>query len=324
MTTSIKEKYFQKKSGTKSISAALDDIEAILGKLDGSPSPLAEKVLVTMDEIQFQMKSDQRDELEEIKIKTQLTFVSKKIRAMSKVFVKTIGGKRAFQEKRKSLGVSVKQEQWWWYLDEYLELKKKNEFKRLGIFGFVLIIVFVVMAVVYDQFIAPPPEVRARLEFETRIDNLIENGDYNAAISETNKALELAPEYYPLWIKKGVLAKVLGNEKVEQESYETALLYVENIEYFYYERGSVFMQFGLLDDLLSEVDNILAVNPQSAEAYLYRGLVQEVQGQNSEAYKSLEKASILAEDQNKAQLVATIRMRMAMIMQSVAIPTPEK
>lgn len=84
------------------------------------------------------------------------------------------------------------------------------------------------------------------------------------------------------------------------------------------------MQFGLLDDLLSEVDNILAVNPQSAEAYLYRGLVQEVQGQNSEAYKSLEKASILAEDQNKAQLVATIRMRMAMIMQSVAIPTPEK
>jgi tetratricopeptide (TPR) repeat protein len=321
MSTSIKEKYFQNKSGSNSISALLDDIEAILGKLDGTSSPLAEKVLRIMDDIHTQIQLDQRDELEEIKIKTQLNFVSKKLRAMAKVIVKTMGGKKALQEKRKTLRISP--EQWWWYLDEYLVLKKKKDLKRIGLIGLILVIVTLIMVVVYDQFIAPPPEVRARLEMETSIDNHIELGEYESAMSEIDQALALAPDYYPLWIKKGVLAKVLGNETEEQEAYNTALRYVENMEFFYYERGSIFMQFGLLDDLLVEAANILSINPQSAEAYLYRGMVQEIRGQNSDAFQSFEKAAVLAEEQNKTQLAATIRMRMAMIMQSIAIPTPE-
>jgi tetratricopeptide (TPR) repeat protein len=321
MSTSIKEKYFQNNSGSKSISALLDDIEAILGKLDGTSSPLAEKVLRIMDDIHTQIQLDQRDELEEIKIKTQLNFVSKKLRAMAKVIVKTMGGKKALQEKRKTLRISP--EQWWWYLDEYLVLKKKKDLKRIGLIGLILVIVTLIMVVVYDQLIAPPPEVRARLEMETSIDNHIELGEYESAMSKIDQALALAPDYYPLWIKKGVLAKVLGNETEEQEAYNTALRYVENMEFFYYERGSIFMQFGLLDDLLVEADNILSINPQSAEAYLYRGMVQEIRGQNSDAFQSFEKAAILAEEQNKTQLAATIRMRMAMIMQSIAIPTPE-
>lgn len=321
MSTSIKEKYFQNNSGSKSISALLDDIEAILGKLDGTSSPLAEKVLRIMDDIHTQIQLNQRDELEEIKIKTQLNFVSKKLRAMAKVIVKTMGGKKALQEKRKTLRISP--EQWWWYLDEYLVLKKKKDLKRIGLIGLILVIVTLILVVVYDQFIAPPPEVRARLEMETSIDNHIELGEYESAMSEIDQALALAPDYYPLWIKKGVLSKVLGNETEEQEAYNTALRYVENMEFFYYERGSIFMQFGLLDDLLVEADNILSINPQSAEAYLYRGMVQEIRGQNSDAFQSFEKASILAEEQNKTQLAATIRIRMAMIMQSIAIPTPE-
>jgi hypothetical protein len=319
MSPTGKEKYFHKNDQHKSISSNLDEIETILGKLDGSQSPIAERIFDIMDEIQEQKKFLHNDEKE--KTETQLSYVTKRIYSSAKVLLKTIGGKDELKEKRKIKGKNP--DHWWWYLDHYLEEKKKRDLQRSGMIGLVLLVVFALLVLVYDRYLAPPPEVRARIDYETRIDDFIYSGDYISAMSEMEGALAIAPDYYPLWIKKGVLAKVLGNEAVEQSSYETAQQFVENPEYFYYERASVFMQFGLYDDVLEDTDNLLAINAKSAEAYLYRGLVYEMRGENSQAYDAFEKAALLAEEQNKNQLVATIRVRMGMLLQSVSIPTQE-
>jgi tetratricopeptide (TPR) repeat protein len=319
MSPTGKEKYFHKNVQHKSISSNLDEIETILGKLDGSQSPIAERIFEIMDEIQEQKKFLHNDEKE--KTETQLSYVTKRIYSSAKVLLKTIGGKDELKEKRKIKGKNP--DHWWWYLDHYLEEKKKRDLQRSGMIGLVLLVVFALLVLIYDRYLAPPPEVRARIDYETRIDDFIYSGDYISAMSEMEGALAIAPDYYPLWIKKGVLAKVLGNEAVEQSSYETAQQFVENPEYFYYERASVFMQFGLYDDVLEDTDNLLAINAKSAEAYLYRGLVYEMRGENSQAYDAFEKAALLAEEQNKNQLVATIRVRMGMLLQSVSIPTQE-
>lgn len=319
MSPTGKEKYFHKNDQHKSISSNLDEIETILGKLDGSQSPIAERIFDIMDEIQEQKKFLHNDEKE--KTETQLSYVTKRIYSSAKVLLKTIGGKEVLKEKRKIKGKNP--DHWWWYLDHYLEEKKKRDLQRSGMIGLVLLVVFALLVLVYDRYLAPPPEVRARIDYETRIDDFIYSGDYISAMSEMEGALAIAPDYYPLWIKKGVLAKVLGNEAVEQSSYETAQQFVENPEYFYYERASVFMQFGLYDDVLEDTDNLLAINAKSAEAYLYRGMVYEMRGENSQAYDAFEKAALLAEEQNKNQLVATIRVRMGMLLQSVSIPTQE-
>jgi tetratricopeptide (TPR) repeat protein len=319
MSPTGKEKYFHKNVQHKSISSNLDEIETILGKLDGSQSPIAERIFDIMDEIQEQKKFLHNDEKE--KTETQLSYVTKRIYSSAKVLLKTIGGKDELKEKRKIKGKNP--DHWWWYIDHYLEEKKKRDLQRSGMIGLVLLVVFALLVLIYDRYLAPPPEVRARIDYETRIDDFIYSGDYISAMSEMEGALAIAPDYYPLWIKKGVLAKVLGNEAVEQSSYETAQQFVENPEYFYYERASVFMQFGLYDDVLEDTDNLLAINAKSAEAYLYRGLVYEMRGENSQAYDAFEKAALLAEEQNKNQLVATIRVRMGMLLQSVSIPTQE-
>lgn len=315
-----KEKYFHKKDEHKSINSNLDEIETILGKLDGSQSPIAEKVFDIMDEIQVQKKFLHDDE--KVKIETQLSYVTKRIYLSAKVLLKTIGGKEVLKEKRKIKGINP--DHWWWYLDHYVEEKQKRDLRKSGMIVLVLLVVFALLILIYDRFIAPPPEVRARIDYETRIDDFIFAGDYLSAMSEMEGALTLAPDYYPLWIKKGVLAKVLGDEALEQSSYDTAQQFVENPEFFYYERASVFMQFGLYDEVLADTDNLLAINAQSAEAYLYRGLVYEMREETSQALESFEKAALLAEEQNKNQLVATIRVRMGMLMQSVSIPTQEK
>lgn len=320
MSTTGKEKYFNKNGKFQSINAILDEIETTLGKIDGIQGPPAEKIFSLMDEIAEQEKFIQKNE--KIKYQTQFSYISKRIYSSAKLLIKTIGGVGVLREKRKISGVGS--DHWWWYLDHYLADQRKTRIKRSGIIGLIVVVVLIAAAFVYDKFIAPPPEVRARLDYETTIDNYISEGDFGSAMQVMESALDLAPDYYPLWIKRGVLEKALGNEAAAQSSFDTARQFVENPEYYYYERANVFMQFGLYDDVLEEANLLLEINPQSAEAFLFRGLVYETRGQNDQARSAYEKASALAEEQNKMQLVATIRVRMGMLMQSVSIPTTEE
>ncbi len=315
-----KDKYFHKKDEFKSISSNLDEIETILGKIDGSQGPIAEKIFNLMDEILDREKNLHADERQ--KFQSQYNYVSKRIYSSAKLLVKTVGGVNSLQEKRKIKAVS--NDHWWWYLDHYLDEKRIKGVKRAGVTAVIVLVLIAALIVVYDKFIAPPPEVRARLDYETRIDDYILTGDYLNAMKEMEGALALAPDYYPLWIKRGVLEKVLGNEADAQSSFATARQFVEDPEYFYYERANVSMQFGLLDDVLKDADQLLEINAQSAEAYLFQGLVFETRGQKDQAQTAYEKAAALAEEQNKMQLAATIRVRMGMLMQSVSIPTAEK
>lgn len=320
MSTTGKEKYFHKNAEFKTINSALDEIETALGKIDGSQGPIAEKIFTLMDEIFEQEKFLQKDE--KIKYQAQFSYISKRIYSSAKLLVKTMGGTTALREKRKTMG--VRSDHWWWYLDQYLDEKRKKGIKRAGVISLIVMVLIVALIVVYDKFIAPPPEVRARLDYETKIDNYISEEDYGNAMTVMESALALAPDYYPLWIKRGVLEKVLGNEAGAQTSFDTARQFVDNPEYFYYEKANVFMQFGLYDDVLEEVNQLLEINAKSAEAYLFRGLVYETRGENAQARSAYEEAAALAEEQNKMQLVATIRVRMGMLMQSAAIPTLEE
>jgi tetratricopeptide (TPR) repeat protein len=319
MIPSHKENYFRNQINNKSINSLLDEVEANLGRLDGSISPMAERIFLLLDEIHQQTEFLRQNDFEFVKINTQLDYVTKKLHSSAKLLLKSIGGREALKNKRKLYG--IKENQWWWHLDHYLEEKKKKDLKRTSMIVLILVIIGAILVLIYDQFLAPPPEVRARLDYESRIDEYIDAGDYPNAFSVMEDALELAPDYYPLWIKNGVLAKVMGNEELEKTSFDKALQNVEDLENFYYERSSVYMQFGLLDEVLSDADRLEEINPQSPEAFLYRGLVYEQSGQMSDAYDAFEKAAVFAEDQNKIQLAATIKVRMGMIMQSITIPT---
>ena len=83
------------------------------------------------------------------------------------------------------------------------------------------------------------------------------------------------------------------------------------------------MQVGLFDDANADIDAALILNPESAEAYMFRGQILEYEGDSYGAIQAYEEASILAEEQENIELITTVRMRLAMLMQSAAIPTFE-
>lgn len=320
--THNKEKYFVKSSELKTINAKLDLVDSLLPRIDGKPSPLVDQIFVYLDEIHNEMKLLQENTVEKAKIESQMKYITNRIFASASILLRSYGGKKALAETRQKR--SIPEERWWWYLDNYLKDKRKQSFRRAGIIGLISVVVIAIMVLIYNQFIAPPPEVRARMDYEDKIDDLIAVGDFAGAMNEIEPALALTPDYYPLWIKKGVLAYVLGDEQTEFQSYEKAMQLSSNPEFFYYERANIFMQFGLYDEVLAEADNLQEINPDSAEAFLFKGLVLETRGQLDEALVAFEKAATLAEEQNKTQLAATVRVRMGMMMQAGAIPTPNQ
>jgi tetratricopeptide (TPR) repeat protein len=320
--TFIKDKYLGKSSELNTINAKLDLVESLIPRIDGKSSPLVEQIFLHMDEIFKEVQLLRKSNVEMAKIDSQINYISNRIYASAKILLKSFGGKKALEEVRQKR--QIPEDRWWWYLDHYLINKRKKNLQKVGIVSLLGVVVIAIMVFLYNQFLAPPPEVLARIEYEEKIDEFIAEADYASAMREIDPALALTPDYYPLWIKKGVLAYVLGDEQTEIQSYEKAKQLSSNPEFFYYERANIFMQFGLHDEVLAEADYLLEINPDSAEAFLFQGLVLETRGQLDEALDVFEKAATLAEEQNKTQLAATIRVRMGMMMQTGAIPTPDQ
>ena len=71
MIPHIKDRYFHEKNIDLSISDHLDEIEAMLGRLDGNKSPLVEKIFLAMDDIHQRMQTDRMEEIEVRKINSQ-------------------------------------------------------------------------------------------------------------------------------------------------------------------------------------------------------------------------------------------------------------
>lgn len=317
MTVFTKEKYFFNKKN-QSILDRLDEIEAMLAKIDSSNRPLAERILLGLDEIQHEILASNRDEVEALKIDTQFKFVSKRIEQSAPILVKALGGSKALKEKQSLYG--VKKEQWWWYLDDFLRQKRKQKIKRYSLIGLILVILLGILAIVYDQFIAPPPEIRKRIIAESQINELIDQQDYSHAMDAVGNALVLYPDYAPFWIKKGALARVLNDQQTEEKSFEQAIQFSTDLETYYLYRCAAWMQLGLLDDLLNDADTIIELNPDSPEGYLYKGMAYENRGEMRAAFDAFEKAGELAEKKNDAQLAATIKVRLGMLMQSGSVP----
>ncbi len=320
MADADKLKYVKTSSNEKSLDQTLDELDSLVGKLDSKNKIAATQILTLMDDLHTRFKDQIILDQEGVPENSQLGYLYKQIRKQTPTIVKAVGGDEFFQIKRQELEFS--ESAWWWYLDKYLVQKRKKSFVRM-VRGFVIFAVILFIAVLaYQRWLAPPPEVRARLGFENQASLAIEDGRYTDALTAVNEALTYGPEEYSLWIQKGMLLIQLGDKAAAQDSFDQALTLGIDQERYFIERIYNAMQIGLIDLALEDIDQLLSVNPESAEGYLFLGQILESRGDTSGAMQAYEKASVFAEQQEKIELMTTIRMRLGMLMQAVQLPTP--
>ncbi len=321
MTEADKLKYVKKSSNQKTFDQTLDELDSLIGRLDAKNKTAALRILESMDELHHQFGDQLKLDEEGNPQNSQLGYLYQQIRKQASALINALGGSQFFQAKR--LGQEIPKSTWWWYLDEYLEQKRRKSFLRM-VKGFAIFaVVLVILIFAYQRWFAPPPEVRARLRFENQASMAIEDGRYTDALAAVEEALQIDPAQFSLWVQRGVLLNRLGEDAEAEQSFEKALALGIDQERYYIERIYNAAQMKMIEQTQQDIDQLLTINPQSAEGYLFQGQLLESQGDTYGAIQAYESASRFAEEQEKIELMTTIRMRLGMLIQSASLPTLE-
>ncbi|MHB8135771.1 MAG: tetratricopeptide repeat protein [Anaerolineaceae bacterium] len=320
MVIEDKLKYLRSDTERNTISNQLDDVENLLGKLDSKNMDLAERILYQMDKIDRILSQTYADTEIPVAYQTQLQYIYNRIRSHAQTIISAIGGVEQLKVKRERAG--KKEDAWWWYLDNYVNNNfKKSVQKTFSIIG-IIVLIAVAVVIIYEQFFAPPPEVKARIRHEQAADRLVESGDFDGALQEIQAALKIVPGSYELWIWQGVIQQKRGDQDAAQQAFLKGHDLVDKLENYYLTKAYYEFISGLTDAGLADAQMLVAINPQSPEGFLYIGQAYENLGETTKALDAYEKASVLAEKSDNAELIATIKVRMGMLMQTSPLKSP--
>jgi cytochrome c-type biogenesis protein CcmH/NrfG len=294
-----------------------DKLEALLGKLGKSnlgPSGAME-IPVLLDgtsDVLREILQEGQPPKEEI---TRLEDIDTQLHKKASLFVKAVGGPAVLASARQERHPGP--ERWWWFLDQVVaEERRLSNLRKARNFA-IAAVILLVLWLVYRLFLAPSPEEQAKLSHQDNAQALVSQGNMEGALAETEKALTYAPADPELLVTKGVLQKALGRTTEADATFQQAESIIGNRKDFLLRRAQMYSSTGQMDASIADSQEVLKIDPSSPEAYMLLGQVYEIQEKFPEAIDAYEKSSKLADAQNRADMVALARMRMAVLMQRV-------
>lgn len=299
----------------------LDRLEADLGKLGFGLGKQALEIPALMDEISQQFEELDRGGFDLPEEKLRWETALSQARAKARLWVREVGGMAAAAEARRK--VQPEPARWWWFLDEQVVQSQKAALRRFLGWAVGAVVLLILLGVLYQVFLAPDPETQARVAYVYDAERLARDGKLADALLLVEKALALAPDDPELLVFHGVLQYELGQVSSAEKDFQRAQQVLKDPEAFYLSRGQRFFSVGNYQQMLADAQAALQVNAQSAAGYMLLGQAQEALGQYAEALDSYERASELAEAQNRPEIAVTSRMLYGNLLQRQAVPTIE-
>jgi len=204
---------------------------------------------------------------------------------------------------------------WWWFLDEEAARQRQYQLRRVLTWGLVIVLLLIVAGLVYDRFIAPPPQVRQAFQHNTRGESLIEERALREALAEFEAAAALTPDNPDPWLWQGVIHFELNELADAQEAFDTARSLYETSFDFLLDRSMAYLRIGDLAAASADVEQAITQNPQAGLAYYMRANVAAAQADYAAALADLERAADLAQAAGDTQLEAAARTQRAMVVQ---------
>jgi cytochrome c-type biogenesis protein CcmH/NrfG len=270
-----------------------------------------------LDELETQGRTAKSEE-------AQFEFVANNLKNNSRVFLREIGGTKVLIVLRSKRQPDRKA--WWWFLDEIQSNELKATLKRRLIWLGGIIAVLIILYLGYQRFLAPSPATLAVLTYENDIENSLVSGDMTGALNKANQGLAIAPDDVTLLILKGITQIKLGQAADGTQTLAQAEKLTGNQESYLLQRALIYIRAGDFKSALSDAQAVIAINPQSAEGYFYEGMAYQNRNEDQNAYNAFDTAQNLADSQGKTALVATIRLDMGLLLQSMGVqpqtPTP--
>ncbi len=238
----------------------------------------------------------------------------------AKLLVKALGGMAAFEQFRRQF--DAQPDDLWWQLDAKIALDRRRLLQRLVTAGVVLAALGVIVFLARDFLFPYNPISDAVSNAGVKLDA----GDLPAALAEVEAGLSVAPDSMELLAWKGILLRLMGDEDGSEQAFEKARQYARDEIEFYLMRGQAYIRVGRYDDVIADADAVLAIAPNSAEAYYLRATGYEGKGDVYQAMLDVDRSAQLAQEAGNDALYALARYRYAMLMQAsigpTAAPTP--
>ncbi len=299
---------------TLSLNDLLDRIEADLGKMGAGIKVNPMDILLALDLARIRIDKS-LEQGNEVKAEaTQFDYLVKNLQKQGKSFLREIGGEIKLQELRQQ--VQPGSDKIWWFLDQHLAIIQKASLRKLATTIGVGLGVLAFLVIVYNTFLAPDPLTIKKLDLYNNMGQAIESQDYPTALIVVDQALYVSPDDPDLLTNKGVIFQKLGQNDDALIAFHQAENILGGREKFLLGRAPIYMHFGDTQKMLTDSQEIIKLNPQSALGLFYFGKANEVLGDIPVALEAYDKASALANAQGQAELAATIRVNMAMLLQS--------
>ena len=97
-------------------------------------------------------------------------------------------------------------------------------------------------------------------------------GDFEEAIADYDKALELKPDYHEAWYWRGNALRNLGRPGDAIASFDKALEFKPDYHEAWNNRGYALGSLGRLEDAIASYDKALEFKPDYHEAWIGRGM----------------------------------------------------
>ena len=132
-------------------------------------------------------------------------------------------------------------------------------------------------------------------------------GQYQQAIEDYDKAIELDPNVAPAHHNRGISYHALGQNERAIEDYDKVIELDPNDGRAYYNRGNSYSRQGQYQQAIDDYDKVIELDPNDAEPYSDRGSSYHRLGQNERAIEDYDEAIKL--DPDNAEAYNKLKMR---------------
>ncbi|MBN1261009.1 MAG: hypothetical protein JXB35_10050 [Anaerolineae bacterium] len=288
---------------------SIDDLETRVGNLDHATGEEALEIPPLLDAATALLQSLQQHGVDLVGEATRLESVQNQLRRKAALFLKVAGGAPTAAAARAATAPG--DHAWWWYLDHLVAERRRARLRTWAVGLAIAAGVVLILWVLYRWFLAPDPVTQARLDHLYAAEELAFDGVYDEALQEVDAGLEVAPGDGDLLTLKGALLHLMGETATSEAVFREAQAAFGDRETFLTARAQVWLRFGDGWGALSDAEEILTLDPDSAVGVFYTGAAYEQLEFFEEAVTAYEKASELALQAGQNELYATIRTQLA-------------
>lgn len=209
----------------------------------------------------------------------------------------------------------------WWHLDQLHNTRTRKAVQRTLTTVVILAVVVIGGWQLVNYFFPPDPTAVAVLEASNRIEQFVAEGNWPAARTVIDEALQANPDTPEMLVWSIVLAEQMKDpERAQTDLAKVKELFAEQLPELWVMLGNQRYQLGDFDGAEAAANEAMAINDREPQIYLLLASVAEARGEVTTAIDYFQKTYDLADSNPQLQVVA--RYRMGQLMQQAPMLSP--